>query len=75
MRDFLYGAPPAWPEPCAFGGPPKPSPPPPPQPMPDLLDPAVLAARRQRLLGAVTRSGRSSTYLADEYANDKLGTR
>lgn len=61
-----------------FGGgsaPPVPTPPPP-QPMPDLGDPAILAAQKKAMLDAQTRSGRMSTILTgDSYNSDKLGTR
>lgn len=85
MPDVLYRAAltlwePRGALPCAlgglFGGRPKPPPPPPPQPMPDLLDPAVLAARRRPLEDVRGRGGRASTLLTgDEYSNDKLGNR
>lgn len=62
-----------------FGGGPKvssPPPPPPPLPMPDINDPAVLAAKRRRLESAQAGSGRASTMLTGEdYGGDKLGTR
>ena len=57
-----------------FSGPKKPPPVPAPQPMPDLLDPAVLAARRRTLDAAMARTGRASTNLTDDYAGNKLGT-
>lgn len=56
------------------GGAPKPPAPPPPQPMPDLQDPAIARARRRLLEGAMSRSGRMSTMLTDEYSGDKLGS-
>lgn len=58
-----------------FGGPPKPPRPEPPLPMPDLNDPAILAAKRRTLEAAVGRSGRASTMLTDDYSGDKLGSR
>lgn len=66
--------------PCAigglFGGRPKPPPPPPPQPMPDLLDPAILAAKRRPLEDVRGRGGRASTLLTgDDYQREKLGSR
>jgi hypothetical protein len=67
---------------CQHGGPLMPSgpkappPPPPPLPMPDLQDPAILAAKRRNLEASAARSGRSSTILTgDDYGGDKLGTR
>lgn len=50
--------------------------PPPPQPMPDLMDPALLAAKRRTLEGAAARSGRMSTILSggDSYSGDTLGS-
>ena len=61
-----------------FGGRPKPPAPPPPQPMPDLLDPAILAARAKQERRALAASGRQSTVLSDtnsDYSSDKLGSR
>ena len=60
-----------------FSGPPKPPAPPPPQPMPDLMDPAIQAAKRKTLERAMSSSGRASTILSggDEYSGDKLGGR
>lgn len=61
-----------------FGGPPKPPAPPPPQPMPDLMDPAILAAQRKRAQTALAGSGRASTILSgdnNDYSGDKLGSR
>lgn len=54
-----------------------PPPPPAPLPMPDLESPAVAAARKRNLEGALARSGRLSTMLTDEnsYGRDKLGLR
>lgn len=58
------------------GGPKAPPPPPPPAPMPDLMDPAVLQAKRRELQGAKARSGRESTILTgDDYGGQTLGTR
>jgi hypothetical protein len=78
MRDFLlrlwrcqHGGP-------LFGGSPKPPAPPPPQPMPDLMDPAVMEARKRTLQAAMGRSGRASTNLTGDngdYSADKLGSR
>lgn len=58
-----------------FGSPKVPKPPDP-TPIPDLFDPAVLAARRRTLENAAARSGRASTNLAnqDQYGGTKLGT-
>jgi hypothetical protein len=61
-----------------FEGPPKPPAPPPPQPMPDLMDPAVMEARKRTLQAAMGRSGRASTNLTGDngdYSTDKLGSR
>lgn len=57
-----------------MGGGAKPPTPPPPQPMPDLNDPAILAAKKRELQAASTRSGRASTQLSDDYGGVKLGT-
>jgi len=79
MRDFLLRL---WR--CQHGGPlfgggsPKPPPPPAPVAMPDLMDPAVLEARKRTLQAAMGRSGRASTNLTGDngdYSTDKLGSR
>lgn len=59
-----------------FGSTPKPPAPPPPTPMPDLNDPAILAAQRRDAMAAAARSGRASTLLSGEndYSQNKLGT-
>lgn len=46
-----------------------------PTPMPDMADPAVLAAKQRVIDQAAARSGRASTILSGgpTYANDKLG--
>jgi hypothetical protein len=59
-----------------FSGPPTPPVAPAPTPMPDLQDPAVLAAQQQVISQAAARSGRASTVLSGAggtYSNDKLG--
>jgi hypothetical protein len=61
------------------GGPsaPKLPPPPPVVPIPDLEDPAILAAKRKIQTEAAARSGRASTLLSggtDDYSSTKLGT-
>ncbi len=60
------------------GGAKKPPPPPPPQPMPDLLDPAIVAAQQKRFRSRLAESGRASTVLTGnetDYSGDKLGSR
>jgi hypothetical protein len=45
--------------------------------MPDLQDPAILAAQKKTLQDAAARSGRASTLLSggtDDYSSTKLGT-
>lgn len=44
--------------------------------MPDLNDPAILAAQRRDAMAAAARSGRASTLLSGEndYSQNKLGT-
>jgi hypothetical protein len=56
-----------------FDGPPAVPKPPAPTPMPDLADPALLAAKRRE---ALTRQGAASTLLSgqDDYTRDRLGT-
>jgi hypothetical protein len=46
--------------------------------MPDLMDPAVMEARKRTLQAAMGRSGRASTNLTGDngdYSTDKLGSR
>jgi hypothetical protein len=61
-----------------FGGSPKPPPPPPVQPMPDLMDPAILAAKQRQAELAQGSSGRLSTILTggagNDYTGQKLGS-
>lgn len=52
----------------------------PPAPMPDMNDPAVMAADRKRRAGMVAQGGRRSTLAGDgggmvsnEYTQDKMG--
>jgi len=56
--------------------PPKIPPPPAPVPMPDINDPAVIAARQRAINMAAARSGRASTLLsgADNVGGERLGT-
>ena len=58
------------------GGAPKPPTPPPPAPMPDLADPAILAAQKRVFEKAAAQSGRQSTVLSgnDDYSGTKLGS-
>lgn len=58
-----------------FSGPPTPPQPPAPTPMPDLQDPAILAAQKLASTAAQARSGRASTILTqgDSYGGTKLG--
>jgi hypothetical protein len=55
--------------------PPKIPPPPAPVPIPDMLDPAVIAARQRAVNMAAARSGRASTMLSGaDMPGEKLGT-
>jgi len=57
-----------------FGGAPAVPAPPPVVPMPDLQDPAVLAAQQSVLTGAAARSGRASTLLSNTGTGPQAGT-
>jgi hypothetical protein len=72
---WLYAAPDGWPPVAAFGAPAKPPPPPNPAPMPDMEDPALLAAQKKLLEAPMARFGRLSTMLTDQsgYSGNKLG--
>lgn len=59
------------------GGAKAPPPPPAPVPMPDLADPALLAAQKRVFQKASAQSGRQSTLLSgnsDDYSGTKLGS-
>lgn len=80
FRAIALAGRPAELQPLAFGGgAPSPPPPPPVAPMPDLNDPAVLAAQQQAAQAAMSRSGRLSTILSQgsgsggTYSGTKLG--
>jgi hypothetical protein len=77
---WLYGPPPGV-QPAAFPSAAKPPPIPDPTPMPDLGDPAVVAAQQRVMDLARARSGRASTSLdgggaasGQDYAGKTLGT-
>lgn len=73
---LVYGRPDGARAKSLFAGPPKPPKQSDPTPMPDLMDPAIMAAQRRRLASSMARSGRASTDLTgDEYSGDKLGSR
>lgn len=61
--------------PCALPSAQAPPQPPAPTPMPDLQDPAVLAARQQAMTAAAARSGRLSTIFAGQNGGDYTGSK